>query len=230
MKTIRCIAIDDEPLALTVIEQFCRRIGGIELRTFSDPARGAGALMASPPDIVFLDIEMSEISGLEIARSLPPGTCLIFTTAYVNYALDGYDLDAVDFLHKPFSFDRFSKAVGKAVRRISSGNSEDYIIVRQEYNSTPIPLSEIMYVEAMENYVKIYRVDGSVAVSHSSLKNISAMLPSDRFVRVHRSYIVSLKQVTSFTNGQVHLGDKICLPVGRQYSGWQEVFRQAPSE
>lgn len=223
---IKCIAIDDEPLALSVIEQFCGRIGHMELRTFSDPGQGIEAILSTKPDLVFLDIEMSEISGLKIARKLPPGTCFIFTTAHINYALDGFDLDAVDFLHKPFSFERFEKSVKKALRRMGHDDSPDHIIVRQEYTNTPVRISEIQYIEAMENYVKIFREGNDPVVAHTSLKNIQGMLPQERFVRIHRSYVVSLAHITGFTNGQVRLGEKICLPVGRQYSGWQEVYRR----
>lgn len=99
---IRCVAIDDEPPALDIIEKFCQRIGNIELHKFNDPAEGLAAVQQSKPDIVFLDIEMDGINGLRIASQLPEGTCFIFTTAYLQYALEGFDLDAVDYLHKPF--------------------------------------------------------------------------------------------------------------------------------
>lgn len=102
-RLIKCVAIDDEPLALEVIDKFCRRMGGIELETFTNPTLGLEAVLQSRPDIVFLDIEMEETSGLDIASRLPHDTCFIFTTAYMRYALDGFDLDAVDYLHKPFA-------------------------------------------------------------------------------------------------------------------------------
>ena len=115
---IKCVAIDDEPLALDIIEKFCQRIGNIELKKFSNPTIGLEEIRRSRPDIVFLDIEMDGINGIAIASQLPEDTCFIFTTAYLKYALDGYDLDAVDYLHKPFSFNRFQTAFSKALRRI----------------------------------------------------------------------------------------------------------------
>ena len=144
----RCVAIDDEPLALDIIKQFCHRIGGIELTTFTNPSEGLEYIGANNPDIVFLDIEMEDINGLYIAARLPEDTCFIFTTAYLHYALDGYDLDAVDYLHKPFSFTRFQSAFNKALRRLgrkqmrSGGQS---IVVKQDYNNINIPVDDIIY-------------------------------------------------------------------------------------
>lgn len=107
VRNLRCIAIDDEPMALLIIEQFCRRKGGIELTTFSEPTIGLEEIRMKEPDLVFLDIHMNSINGLEIADTLPEKCCFIFTTAYAQYALEGFNLDAVDFLHKPFSYERF---------------------------------------------------------------------------------------------------------------------------
>lgn len=116
---IRCVAIDDEPLALEVIDKFCRRMGGTELHTFSDPARAMQMIADERPDIVFLDIEMENVSGLDLASQMPDNTCVIFTTAFPDYALKGFELDAVDYLHKPFAYDRFKTAIAKAMRRIA---------------------------------------------------------------------------------------------------------------
>ena len=110
MKKLTCIAIDDEPIALLIISQFCERKGGLELTTFSEPLTGLREIARRKPDLVFLDIEMNSTNGLDIAHALPPESCLIFTTAHAQYALDGFDLDAVDFLHKPFAYERFEKA------------------------------------------------------------------------------------------------------------------------
>lgn len=153
VRNLRCIAIDDEPMALLIIEQFCRRKGGIELTTFSEPTIGLEEIRMKEPDLVFLDIHMNSINGLEIADTLPEKCCFIFTTAYAQYALEGFNLDAVDFLHKPFSYERFEVAVEKAIRRIESKrhHSPEYLIVKQEYNNVSIPLSDILYIEALGN-------------------------------------------------------------------------------
>lgn len=220
-KVINCIAIDDEPLALEVIEKFCQRLGGISLRTYSDPTEGLAAVRAGGFDLAFLDVEMDDVNGLTIAGNIPSDACFIFTTAFLNYALDGFNLDAIDYLHKPFSYDRFKVAVEKAVRRISynrSNRSGRSIVVKQEYNNITIPLSEIIYIEAMEGYSKIFRTGGVCTLSRVILKSIGAMLPADEFQRIHRSYIVAVDKISSFNRQSVTLTTGTTLPVGRQYT------------
>ncbi len=202
---IRCVAIDDEPLALEVIEKFCRRAGGMELRTFSDPAEGIAAIKADRPDLVFLDIEMENVTGLSIAARLDKDICFIFTTAYLDYALEGFNLDAVD----------------KAVRRIEYNRvnaSRGSITVKQEYNNVNIPLSEILYIEAMEGYSKIFRTGGLCTVSRIILKNLCMMLPPHDFLRVHRSFVVSVGKIESYTRQELRLVGGTVVPVGRQYA------------
>lgn len=218
---IKCVAIDDEPLALNVVSQFCQRLGGIELKTFSDPVVGLDYIKQHKPEVVFLDIEMGDVSGLSIAAQLPEDTCFIFTTAYLHYALDSYDLDAVDYLHKPFAYSRFQAAFGKAMRRLgrkqmkSSGQS---IVVKQDYSNINIPLDDILYVEAMEGYSKIFRASGTCVVTRMILKNLSVLLPPDDFLRIHRSFIVSKSKIKSFNKQEIYLNSGTCLPIGRQYA------------
>ncbi len=133
---MRCVAIDDEPIALSIIEQYCNRLGGIELLTFTDPIEGMERIKLSTPDIVILDIEMGDINGLELARTLPAGVGLIFSTAYAQFAIDGFELNAVDFLHKPFAFSRFERAIQK-VSLLKSINTppDSEITVKVEYHS-----------------------------------------------------------------------------------------------
>ncbi len=221
MKNITCIAIDDEPMALLVIEQFCRRKGGLELVTFSEPRVGLEEIRRRKPDLVFLDIQMNSISGLEIADTLPNECCFIFTTAYAEYALDGFNLDAVDFLHKPFSYERFEVAVEKALRRISARRPSvpESLVVKQEYNNVSIPLDDILYIEALGNYVKIVRASGSHVLTRTNLKAITDLLPAGRFLRIHRSYVVAVTAVVSFTRSRVVLkGHDKGFPVGAQYA------------
>lgn len=219
--SVKCIAIDDEPLALDVIVKFCTRMGGVDLRVFSDSSEGLAAVGECKPDIVFLDIEMDGVNGLEIAARLKDEVCVIFTTAYMDYALEGFNLDAVDYLHKPFSYARFETAFSKALRRIeySRANlSSRTIVVKQEYNNVSIALDDISYIEAMEGYSKIFRDSGKCVVSRVILKNIGLMLPADAFLRVHRSYIVSRAKIRSFNRQEIILSDGTVIPVGRQYS------------
>lgn len=223
MKTIHCIAIDDEPMALVIIEQFCRRKGGLELETFSEPHVGLEAIRHTRPELVFLDIRMNGMDGLEIAHALPKGCCLIFTTAYAQYALDGFDLDAVDFLHKPFAYERFERAVDKALQRIEAHVREglaEVVTLKQEYNNVVIPVEEILYLEAMENYTKVYRRDGKYTLSRTGLKRTLELLPAGRFVRIHKSFVVALSQVAEYSHGVLRLKESpISIPIGRTYWG-----------
>ncbi len=220
MKNITCIAIDDEPMALLVIEQFCHRKGGMELTTFSEPRVGLEEIRRRKPDLVFLDIQLNSLNGLEIADKLPRECSFIFTTAYAEYALNGFDLDAVDFLHKPFSYERFEIAVEKALRRIHARRPSmpESLVVKQEYNNVSIPLNDILYVEALGNYVKIVRASGGHVLTRTNLKAITDLLPADRFMRIHRSYVVPVASVVSFTRSKIVLkGCEGSLPVGAQY-------------
>lgn len=221
---LRAIAIDDEPVALTIIEQFCKRAGDIAISVYSDPVLGTDAVMRERPDLVFLDIEMNGVSGIDIAKNLPEGTFLIFTTAYARFALDGFELNAVDFLHKPFSFSRFETAVNKvkeirylkdnAVRNRGAGE----ITVKSEYKNVNIPLDDILYIEAMDNYVNIRRKGADPVLTQMSLKELSDMLPKDRFARIHRSFVVPLDRISKYSSRNVLLASGEELPVGRVYS------------
>ena len=220
-QNLKCIAIDDEPMALLVIEQFCRRKGGIELTTYSEPRLGLEQIQRSKPDLVFLDIQMNSINGLEIAHTLPHECCFIFTTAYAQYALEGFNLDAVDFLHKPFSYERFELAVEKAQRRIEANRHTvlEYLTVKQEYNNVNIQLSDILYIEALGNYVKIVRTSGGHVLTRTNLKSITDLLPEKKFLRIHRSYVVAIAAVVSFSRTRVILKETSKeLPVGSQYA------------
>lgn len=218
---IRCVAIDDELLALDIIEKFCQRMGNIELQTFYDPVKGLDAILRDKPDIVFLDIEMDGINGLQIAARLPENTCFVFTTAYLRYALEGFDLDAVDYLHKPFSYNRFQTAFSKALRRIGLHRlqtASQCITVKQGYSNISIPIDDILYIEAVEGYSKIFRASGECIMSRILLKNILTLLPQDYFLRIHRSFIVSRLKIKSFNKQEIILDDGFALPIGRQYA------------
>lgn len=221
MKKISCIAVDDEPLALLVISRFCERRGDIDLATFSEPRIGLEEIMRRKPDLVLLDIEMNSISGLDMAGSLPRECCFIFTTAHAQYAINGFDLDAVDFLHKPFAYERFEQAIEKARRRIHARRARktDYLVVKQEYSNISIPMDDILYVEAMGNYVKILRRSGGYVLSRTGIQALSGQLPADRFLRVHRSYIIPLRGVEHFSKREVKItGRAAPIPIGRRYA------------
>lgn len=222
---IKCTAIDDEPMALKILSNFCQRHGNIELTTFNNPVAGIEQVKRTRPDILFLDIEMGDISGVELARELPPGTLLIFTTAYADYALDGFELNAVDFLHKPFSYNRFEKAVQKAEERhkLQRQSAEpvlgdESITLKAEYKNIHIALKDILYIESMDNYVRIYQTDRQCLMSQTSMKNIQQLLPEGKFVRVHKSFIVPLHRIASYTSKEIILHNGTHIPIGRSYS------------
>lgn len=230
MENITCIAIDDEPLALTVISNFCRRKGGISLQTYSEPRSGMEAIIRQHPDLVILDIQMNSINGLEIARNLPRGITLIFTTAHEKFALEGYELNAVDFLHKPYAYSRFEKAINKAsfiIDILKARRQEETITVKQEYANVIIPVKEITYIQAMENYSKIFNRRGEFVLSHANMKTIEQMLPGQIFTRVHKSYIVSGSYISGYTksNVTIELEDgQTSIPVGRKFQKEFEKF------
>ena len=234
MRKINCIAIDDEPIALFIIKQFCDRKGGMEITTFCDPRIGLEEIIRTKPDLVFLDIEMNGLNGLDVAKALPVECTLIFTTAHAKYALDGFNLDAVDFLHKPIAYKRFERAVEKAMLHIGGLTEpwneamQENIVVKQDYPSITVPISDIFYIEAMENYSKIFRICGENIISRLNIKALHGMLPKNYFLRVHRSFLIPLNKVSQFSKQEIHLqGLERTIPVGRSYAKYiYEVLSQ----
>lgn len=223
---IRCIAIDDEPVALSIIRKYCDQRGNIELEAYSAPRMGMQRIREWTPDVVMLDIEMNGTSGLEMARQLPPSCCLIFTTAYARYALDGFEANAIDFLHKPFFYDRFDRAMQKAEEWIkmhdllrASSLPNRQLVLKSEYKNVTVLVDTIVYVESMDNYVKVHMTDGSSVLSKMSLRTLESQLPNGEFIRIHRSYVVARQRIEKFTNSEVVLARSGChLPIGRKYA------------
>lgn len=168
------------------------------------------------------------MTGLEVAKSLPENCCFIFTTAHAQYALDGFELDAVDYLHKPFSFDRFNTAVDKALRRIEGSNNTSCgnLTVKCEYNNVNVPMTDISYIESIGNYVRIVCTTGERILSRTTLKSVLDILPKKTFIRVHRSYIVSVSQISSFSKSKIILKGNKEIPVGLQYMEY--CYKQLP--
>lgn len=222
---IRCVAIDDEPIALAIISRYCQQRGDVTLETYSSPHAGMKRVREWLPDIVLLDIEMNGVSGIELARQLPPGSCLIFTTAYAHYALDGFDVCAVDFLHKPFFYERFCRAMQKAEQwlrmndllRMSEAGARQ-IVLKSEYKNVTVSMDTILYIESVDNYVKLHLADGGSLLSKMSLGSIEEQLGGEDFLRIHRSFVVARKRIEKFTRSEVVLsiGGKR-LPIGRKY-------------
>lgn len=220
---IKCVAIDDEPIALSIIGEYCKKRGDMDLKSFTSPIEGMECIMTSHPDIVFLDIELNSHNGIELARRLPPGTCVIFTTAYSQYALDGFNVDAVDFLHKPIFYPRFERAVDKALfwlGKKKEGNTirRETITLKVEHKNVVIDLNDIVFIEAMDNYIKLFRKNMPMVMSQITMKEIESILPDDRFIRVHRSFIVGVGSIEKFSNRKIFFTSlNRQVPVGRKY-------------
>lgn len=225
---MRCIIIDDEPLAIQLLTSYIARIDGLTLlKTYSNAVDALHFLRAESVDLLFLDIEMPEITGLELIRSLPSKPKVIFTTAYRDYAFDAFDLDVADYLLKPISFDRFLRAINKVYTFRAPGEVPDaasnvvhdynasYIFLRAEREMVKVYLKDILYIESLRDYVRIKLPDSQI-ISYNKISYLEQKLPENKFIRVHRSFIVSLDNVLTFTPTSVSLKD-ITIPVGRNY-------------
>ena len=214
---INCLAIDDETPALDILEDNIRRIPFLHLMGKCKNAYAAMEVMQAqgPIDLLFLDIEMPGISGLSFVKSLPNKPMVIFITAYRNYAVEGFELDVLDYLVKPVAFDRFVKAAGKALeyqgfKQKEGGTSfPDYLFIHTEYQLTKIMLSEITYIEGLRNYIRIhFSTNAKPILSKLSLKAIEEKLPPGKFARVHKSFIVSVDKIATIRNDVIRIGSR----------------------
>jgi two-component system, LytTR family, response regulator LytT len=223
---LRVIAIDDEPLALQLIRGYILKTPFLELvNTFDNPLDAMEFLAHEQVDLLFLDIHMPDLSGTEFIRTLPNPPKIIFTTAYERYALEGFKLNAVDYLLKPFSYEEFLKASIKAQNMFNlehqahtqiEANSE-YLFIKSEYKIRRINFDNILYIEGLKDYIKVYvQNEPKPILSLNSLKALDAKLPEDRFMRVHRSYIVNLAKIETIERNRIIFG-KVYIPVGDQY-------------
>ena len=220
---LKCVAIDDDPNAVSIIQDFCDRRGDIAFRGFTSPVTGMDFIHESMPDIVFIDIDMNSRNGLELARKLPEATCLIFTSVNSDYAIDGYNADAVDFLQKPVFYPRFERALYKARVWLDGHARNDLlresITLKVEHKKVVVNLADITFIEAMDNYAKIFRHRLPMIMSQITLKDMEALLPPHRFLRVHRSFIVALGAIERFSNRQIFIRNlDRPIPVGRKYT------------
>ncbi len=255
---LNCLAIDDEPLALRQIVSYIAKIPYLELVASCNNALDAQQIVATQPvDLIFVDINMPDLNGIDFVRSLARRPMVIFTTAYSEYAIDGFRLDAIDYLLKPFSFAEFSRAASKACalyelqhpqpaaaeeepapqQEAAEGATEttaaetsegaaderEFLSVKADYKVSLVRIAEIVYVESEGEYVRIHLADGSKITTLCRIKNMEASLPADRFMRVHRSYIVNLRCIRSYVRGRVYLNEKVFLPIGENY---KECFQQ----
>ncbi|MCX2480882.1 LytTR family DNA-binding domain-containing protein [Pedobacter sp. MC2016-15] len=221
---LKCVAIDDEPLAIHLINTFISRFPDLELlQTFGDAVSGAEYIKRNEVDLLFLDVSMPDISGIDLAKALVKKPLIIFTTAFTEFAFEGFELEAIDYLLKPIDATRFTKAVNKAVdyykyKNNSPSSPDDACIyVNSEYRMMKVVLKHIEYLESMEDYVKIH-LEGAVPVlTLMPLKRILEKLPAEDFKRIHRSFIVPVKKVRSLQNRKIKL-TSVELPVSGSYA------------
>lgn len=232
-----CVAIDDEYPATQVVESFIGKFPDLELMaSFTKADEALAFINENEVDFIFLDIQMPDISGIEFIQSLRKPQRIIFTTAYDQYAVEGFKLNAIDYLLKPFSFDRFAQAVNKAKKQVDleksietvSGEQEnnDFISVKSDYKLHKILLSDIDYIEGLKAYVSIF-VKGKRVIVLESLKNLELTLPSHRFIRIHKSYIVPLEKIRLMDGNMLELENKK-VPIGKSYKDivLKKVFKQ----
>ncbi len=220
---IRCVAIDDEPLALELLKEYIGKFPALKLQqTFDDAISGAEYLRNNPVDLLFVDINMPDITGLELVRSLKERPMLIFTTAHKKFAIEGFELEAIDYLLKPIQFERFARAVNRAVdfyqlKNATKSERNESLFVRAEYQLVRIELDEIEYIESVEDYLKIHLTTGKPVMTLMTIKAVLQKLPPEKFKRIHRSYVIPLSKVKSVVNRKVRL-TQIELPVSDSYA------------
>ena len=222
---MNCIAVDDEPLALDIIENYVSKHPDLTLiARCNNAAEASEVLKNRSVDLMFLDIQMPEISGLSFIKSLETKPLFIFTTAFPDYAIEGFELDAIDYLLKPIAFDRFEKGVEKAKEYFRFKSSDDvaetnmeneYIFVKANQKLIKLSYSDIYYVEAFADYVKIFLEDKKI-VTLQTMKNMEKKLPAEHFSRVHRSYIVNRNHVKSFSGSKIEVNE-VSIPIGKNY-------------
>ena len=230
MKELSCLIVDDEELARTLLGNYVKRLPYLDLvGKCSNPIEALQLLQQQSVDLIFLDIQMPEMIGTDFLKSLTHKPMVVFTTAYAEYALEGYELDVVDYLLKPFPFERFLKAVNKAsdlaklkaqetsnpILSKKEANNKDYILVRSEHKLHRISHDDILYIQSMREYVAFYTRNGRV-LSLGSLKKLEVDLPQDQFLRIHKSYIISKAKATILEGNMVYIGEEK-IPIGASY-------------
>lgn len=225
---LKCLLADDEPPALQVLEKYISGMPQLELvASCTNAFQAMEVLQKKKIDLLFLDIQMPKLSGISLVKTLKYPPKIIFTTAYKEYAVEAFELDAIDYLIKPVSFERFLKAVNKVLHQNNAGapepedeaitNTPGFLYFRADRKMVKVFLEEIIYIESLKDYVKIYRANERPLIVKQSITALEAMLPQNHFVRIHRSFIVSVSKITAFTSHDVEIG-AIELPIGRLYS------------
>lgn len=222
---IKCILIDDEPLAIKVIENHLQEFQNFEIvATFNNPIDAIPILKEQDIDVLFLDINMTKMNGLEFVRSMEKLPNIVITTAYREYAVDSYDLDVLDYLVKPIPFTRFLKAINKITQKVhlqrglakeEDQKSEAFIFLKVDKKLVKVKFDTILYIESLKDYIKVFTTTGDYMV-HRSLTSISEELPKELFLRIHRSFTIAIDKVDSVEGNLVEINNKR-VPIGRKY-------------
>ena len=219
---ITAIAIDDEPLALKVIDSHCGKTDFINLqKTFTHPTEALKYLRKYPVDLLFVDIQMPSMNGISLVKAIQQNTMIIFTTAFSEYAVVSYELNAIDYLLKPINFKRFSLAVNKANDYYNYLNKQNlsenkYIFIRADYSLVKIPVADILYIEGLADYLKIFIKDRQTVVARMTMNDMVQKLPEKDFIRVHRSFILPFKRIESVRSNSITLQETE-IPIGKTY-------------
>jgi len=223
---IRCIAIDDEPLALRQIAGYIKKTSFLELAGLCESALQAiEVLQSTPVDLMFVDINMPDLSGMDFVKTLENPPLVIFVTAYSEYALEGFRVDAIDYLLKPISYVDFLKSANKVKSWVDTHrqkeaevkSNKEFLFIKSEYKILRINFDDIKYIEGMSEYIKIYLINSKPVMTLLSIKSIEEQLPSDRFMRVHRSYIVNLEKISVIERSRIIFDGNVYIPVSDQY-------------
>jgi len=221
---IKCVVIDDEPLAISKLESFIARVPGLNLlKTFDSGLEAMSWLKENPPDLIFLDIQMEQLTGIQFLEVTDLNTRIIITSAYNEYAIKGFELNVTDYLLKPFSFQRFIKAVDKVMQYYSDRkeaiktnvNDSRFLFVKTEYRYERIDIEDILYIEGMKDYLRIICSDKKI-MTLQSFSKIEESLPANKFCRVHKSYMIALDKIRSVERGVVIIADKR-IPVSNTF-------------
>jgi len=230
MRDLRCIVVDDEPLAVKMIENFISKTSGIVLdSSYTDPVEALAAITERKPDLAFLDIQMPDLNGLDLSHMIPSETRVIFTTAFKQFAFESYEVSALDFLLKPIRYQKFYEAIEKAKEWFSLKESaaapqaqpaaaQDFVYLKSERTLQKVFFSDILFVVGMKDYVTFHLASSSKPlVCHLTMKAVEEMLPASGFMRVHRSYIVSLEKIDAILPGNDIEINKVLIPVSDAY-------------
>jgi len=224
-KILKCVVVDDEPLAALLIKSYIEASDNLEVgAVFEDAIAASEYLNNYKTDLLFLDINMPDISGIDLFKSLKQKPMVIFTTAYKNFAFEGFELEAIDYLLKPIDYLRFKKAVNKAKEFYRYQNEKqapdlaESIFVHSEYKLIKINLPDILFIESLEDYIKIHLQDSKMVLTLMPLKKMMEKLPADRFKRIHRSFVVAMPKIKTIHNRKIELITGEILPVSNSYS------------